>query len=66
VAAAAVTLYTAGTIKDLPGIRTYVAVDGGMSDNLARCCTARYRRSTRAAGDAHEAGAHRRQHCGVG
>jgi diaminopimelate decarboxylase len=33
VAAAAVTLYTAGTIKDLPGIRTYVAVDGGMSDN---------------------------------
>src|SRR5580765_4954194 len=33
VAAAAVTLYTAGTIKELPGIRTYVAVDGGMSDN---------------------------------
>ncbi|MDE0834140.1 MAG: diaminopimelate decarboxylase [Acidimicrobiales bacterium] len=33
VAAAAVTLYTVGTIKDLPGIRTYVAVDGGMSDN---------------------------------
>jgi diaminopimelate decarboxylase len=33
VAAAAVTLYTAGTVKDLPGIRTYVAVDGGMSDN---------------------------------
>ena len=33
VASAAVTLYTAGTIKDLPGIRTYVAVDGGMSDN---------------------------------
>lgn len=32
-AAAAVTLYTAGTIKHLPGIRTYVAVDGGMSDN---------------------------------
>jgi diaminopimelate decarboxylase len=32
-AAAAVTLYTVGTIKDLPGIRTYVAVDGGMSDN---------------------------------
>ena len=28
-----VTLYTVGTIKDLPGIRTYVAVDGGMSDN---------------------------------
>jgi diaminopimelate decarboxylase len=33
VAAAAVTLYTVGTIKDLPGIRTYLAVDGGMSDN---------------------------------
>nr|MBA3302994.1 diaminopimelate decarboxylase [Acidimicrobiia bacterium] len=32
-AAAAVTVYTVGTIKDLPGIRTYVAVDGGMSDN---------------------------------
>lgn len=32
-AAAAVTLYTAGTIKHLRGIRTYVAVDGGMSDN---------------------------------
>ncbi len=33
VAAAAVTLYTVGTVKDLPGIRTYLAVDGGMSDN---------------------------------
>ena len=33
VAPAAVTLYTVGTIKHLPGIRTYVAVDGGMSDN---------------------------------
>jgi diaminopimelate decarboxylase len=33
VAGAAITLYTVGTIKDLPGIRTYVAVDGGMSDN---------------------------------
>lgn len=32
-AAAAVTLYTVGTIKDLAGIRTYIAVDGGMSDN---------------------------------
>jgi diaminopimelate decarboxylase len=32
-AAAAVTLYRVGTIKVLPGIRTYVAVDGGMSDN---------------------------------
>jgi diaminopimelate decarboxylase len=33
VAQAAITLYTVGTIKQLPGIRTYVAVDGGMSDN---------------------------------
>jgi len=32
-AAAAVTLYTVGTVKDIPGVRTYVAVDGGMSDN---------------------------------
>ena len=33
VASAAVTLYTIGSIKHLEGIRTYVAVDGGMSDN---------------------------------
>ena len=33
VAGAALTLYRVGTIKHLPGIRTYVAVDGGMSDN---------------------------------
>ena len=33
VAAAAITLYTVGTIKELPGIRTYLSVDGGMSDN---------------------------------
>jgi diaminopimelate decarboxylase len=33
VAGAAMTLYRVGTIKHLPGIRTYVAVDGGMSDN---------------------------------
>ncbi len=32
-AAAAVTCYTVGTIKALPGLRTYVSVDGGMSDN---------------------------------
>ena len=32
-AAAAVTLYEVGTLKDLPGIRTYLSVDGGMSDN---------------------------------
>jgi diaminopimelate decarboxylase len=33
VAAAAMTVYTVGTIKRIPGVRTYVAVDGGMSDN---------------------------------
>ena len=33
VASAAVTVYTVGVVKDIPGIRTYVAVDGGMSDN---------------------------------
>jgi diaminopimelate decarboxylase len=33
VAGAAVTLYTVGTIKAIDSIRTYVAVDGGMSDN---------------------------------
>lgn len=33
VASAAVTLYTVGTIKRLFGLRCYVAVDGGMSDN---------------------------------
>lgn len=33
VAAAAVTLYTVGTIKDIPDVRTYVSVDGGISEN---------------------------------
>lgn len=33
VARAAITLYRVGTIKEIPGVRTYVAVDGGMSDN---------------------------------
>ncbi|GAC1595871.1 MAG: diaminopimelate decarboxylase [Acidimicrobiales bacterium] len=53
VATAGITLYSVGTIKSLPGIRTYVSVDGGMSDNprpvlygsgyeafLPRCVTA--------------------------
>ena len=34
VANAGVTLYTVGTVKKIPDIRTYVAVDGGMSDNI--------------------------------
>ncbi len=33
VAGAAVTVYRVGTIKHIAGIRTYVSVDGGMSDN---------------------------------
>jgi len=31
---AGITIYEVGTVKEIPGIRTYVAVDGGMSDNL--------------------------------
>ncbi|MFZ5649790.1 MAG: diaminopimelate decarboxylase [Bacillota bacterium] len=27
------TVYTVGTVKEIPGVRKYVAVDGGMSDN---------------------------------
>ncbi|NBU15559.1 MAG: diaminopimelate decarboxylase [Actinobacteria bacterium] len=34
VAAAGVTVYSVGTVKRIPGVRDYVAVDGGMSDNL--------------------------------
>jgi diaminopimelate decarboxylase len=33
VASAALTLYEVGTVKPIAGVRTYVAVDGGMSDN---------------------------------
>jgi len=33
VADAGVTLYTVGTIKDIPGVRTYLSVDGGISEN---------------------------------
>ena len=29
-----VTLYGVGTVKDVDGLRTYVSVDGGMSDNI--------------------------------
>ena len=34
VANACVTLYTVGTVKEIPGVRTYVSVDGGMADNI--------------------------------
>ncbi|MFP5488100.1 MAG: diaminopimelate decarboxylase [Acidimicrobiia bacterium] len=33
VASSAITVYTLGTIKEIPGVRTYLSVDGGMSDN---------------------------------
>ncbi|MBI4884384.1 MAG: diaminopimelate decarboxylase [Actinobacteria bacterium] len=33
VAAAAITVYSVGTIKQIAGVRTYISVDGGMSDN---------------------------------
>ncbi|MFY9487579.1 MAG: diaminopimelate decarboxylase [Solirubrobacterales bacterium] len=31
---AGVTAYSVGTVKEIPGVRRYVAVDGGMSDNI--------------------------------
>ncbi len=33
VAASGITLYTVGSVKTIPGFRTYVSVDGGMPDN---------------------------------
>jgi diaminopimelate decarboxylase len=33
VAAAGITVYTVGTVKKIAGVRDYIAVDGGMSDN---------------------------------
>ena len=34
VGSAAVTVYEVGSVKRIPGVRTYVSVDGGMSDNI--------------------------------
>jgi diaminopimelate decarboxylase len=34
VAQSGVALYTVGAIKEVPGVRTYVCVDGGMGDNI--------------------------------
>ncbi|WP_067728200.1 diaminopimelate decarboxylase [Oceanobacillus damuensis] len=31
---AGITLYTIGSIKQIPGVRDYVSVDGGMTDNI--------------------------------
>ncbi len=33
VAEAGLTIYTVGCVKEIPGVRTYVSVDGGMADN---------------------------------
>ena len=33
VAAAGLTLYTVGSVKEIPGFKTYISVDGGMPDN---------------------------------
>jgi diaminopimelate decarboxylase len=33
VGAAGITLYTVGCVKDIPDVRTYISVDGGMGDN---------------------------------
>lgn len=30
---AGITLYTVGSVKEIPGVRTYVGIDGGMPDN---------------------------------
>ncbi len=39
VAQSGVALYTIGVVKQIPGVRTYVSVDGGMADNI---CPALY------------------------
>ena len=31
---AGISLYTIGSIKDIPGVRKYVSIDGGMTDNI--------------------------------
>jgi diaminopimelate decarboxylase len=31
---AGITVYEIGTVKEIPGVRTYISVDGGMSDNM--------------------------------
>lgn len=37
VASAGLTLYTVGGVKKIPNVRTYVTVDGGMTDNPRYC-----------------------------
>ena len=68
-ATAGMTLYRVGTVKELPGIRSYVAIDGGMSDNprpvlygsgyeafLPRAASARRPRAVRLVGKHCESG----------
>lgn len=44
IADAGILLYTVGTIKEIPGVRKYVSVDGGMTDNIRPALyQARYR-----------------------
>ncbi len=33
IASAGITLYTVGGVKEIPGVRKYISVDGGMTDN---------------------------------
>jgi diaminopimelate decarboxylase len=54
---AGVALYTVGAIKDIPGVRRYVAVDGGMGDNIRpKLYDARYEVLPAAGPDAAAAG----------
>lgn len=66
---AGVTLYSVGTVKELEGARTYISVDGGMSDNLRPALYGA--RHTFAPAGAPRAGRHRRveivgKHCESG
>ena len=38
---AGVALYSVGSVKDIPGVRKYVSVDGGMGDNIRPCALRR-------------------------
>jgi len=64
VAPAAVALYTVGSRKEIPGVRTYVSVDGGMADNIRPALYgAKY--AARVAGTRDQGSAIRRQGTGV-
>jgi diaminopimelate decarboxylase len=66
---AGVTAYRVGTVKEIPSIRTYVAVDGGMSDNLRPMLyDSRYEAliADRAAGPAESAATIAGMHCESG